>query len=223
MLKAIVMDFDGVIIDTESEWYYIYRDWLKEDYDYDLKIKDYLVCVGANNKKLFAFLKEDLGEHVDGEGIEPLLTKEYIKRTASLPPMRGVIRLIREAKEKGLKLAVATSATIKKPRFHLERLGVLDAFDVFSTADLCKNVKPAPDLFLKAAELLECTPQECLAVEDSGNGLLSAKRAHMPCLIVPNPITKYDQFQGYYQMADSLEEVELDDVILDFETRRWKD
>ena len=45
MLKAIVMDFDGVIIDTESEWYYIYRDWLKKDYGYDLKSEDYLVCV----------------------------------------------------------------------------------------------------------------------------------------------------------------------------------
>ena len=156
---------------------------------------------------------------MDGEGIEPLLTEEYIKRTASLPPMRGVIPLIREAKEKGLKLAVATSATIKKPRFHLERLGVLDAFDVFSTADLCENVKPAPDLFLKAAELLGCSVQECLAVEDSGNGLLSAKRAHMPCLIVPNPITRYDQFQDYYQMADSLEEVVLDEIIQDFQNR----
>lgn len=216
MLKAIVLDFDGVIIDTESEWYYIYRDWLKRDYDYDLKIEDYQVCVGANNQSLFEFLKKDIGEHVDTRGFEQGATKEYIRRTRGLPPMKGVIAFIRKAKERHLKLAIATSATLQKPRFHLQRLQVLDAFDAFSTAELCERVKPAPDLFLKAAGLLKCRPQECLAVEDSGNGLLSARRAHMPCLIVPNPITRCCEFQGYFKKADSLEEVDLDAIIQEF-------
>ena len=48
MLKALVFDFDGVIVDTETQWYYIYRDWLKKAYHYDLRIQDYLVCVGSS-------------------------------------------------------------------------------------------------------------------------------------------------------------------------------
>lgn len=216
MLKAIVFDFDGVIIDTESEWYYIYRDWLKKDYNYDLKIEDYQICVGANNRSLFEFLKRDIGEHVDTGGFEQGAMQEYIRRTRELPPMKGVLEFIHKAKARGLKLAIATSATLQKPQFHLKRLQVLEAFDVFSTAEICEKVKPAPDLFLKAAELLGCRPKECLAVEDSGNGLLAARRADMPCLVVPNPVTEHFDFQGYYKKADSLDEVDLDEIILNF-------
>ncbi len=217
MLKAIVFDFDGVIVDTESEWYYIYRDWLKKDYNYDLKIEDYLVCVGANSEALFRFLRQDIGEHVDRYGFEGQAMQEFIRRTSQLPPMKGVTELVRSARKRHLKLAIASSATIRKIQYHLNRLQMLDAFDAFSTADTCKQVKPAPDIFLKAAQLLGCCPEECLAVEDSGNGLLAARKANMPCLIVPNQITKYCDFQGYYKMVHSLEEVDLDKVIQDFD------
>lgn len=142
--------------------------------------------------------------------------QEYIRRTRELPPMKGVLEFIYKAKARGLKLAIATSATLQKPQFHLKRLQVLEAFDVFSTAEICEKVKPAPDLFLKAAELLGCRPKECLAVEDSGNGLLAARRADMPCLVVPNPVTENFDFQGYYKKADSLDEVDLDEIILNF-------
>ena len=73
--------------------------------------------------------------------------------------MKGVLEFIRQAKERYLKLAIATSATRRKPVFHLERLGILNDFEVFSTAELSERVKPAPDIFLKAAELLGCDPK----------------------------------------------------------------
>lgn len=216
MLKAIVFDFDGVIIDTESVWFHIYRDWLKNEYKYDLDIKDYLVCVGSHSSELFKFLKKDIGEYVDGYAYEQKAMDEYIRRINVLPPMKGVPEFIRQAHERGLKLAIATSATEKKPKIHLERLGLLSYFDAFSTAELSKRLKPEPDIFLKAAELLGCEPEECLAIEDSGNGLEAAKRAHMPCLVVPNEVTKHCDFEGYYRMAGSLEEVSLDGIIDDF-------
>ena len=62
-------------------------------------------------------------------------------------------------------------------------------------------------------------PRECLAVEDSGNGLLSARRAGMPCLIVPNPITKFCRFEGYYKKVESLSQVDLEEIIEDFEKK----
>ena len=216
MLKAVVFDFDGVIVDTESEWYYIYRDWLRDTYQYELKITDYLVCVGANSEALFRFLREEIGGQIDFHGFERQAADEFVRRTCKLPPMKGVLEFIRQAKERDLKLAIATSATRRKPVFHLERLGILNDFKVFSTAELSKQVKPAPDIFLKAAELLGCDPKECLAVEDSGNGLTAAKRAGMPCLVIPNQITRYCEFEGYYQLAESLEEVNLDDIIKDY-------
>lgn len=217
MLKALVFDFDGVIVDTESEWYYIYKEWLKETYNYDLKVKDYLVCVGANSQNLFRFIKKELGDQVPIEEFEKEATKEYIERTNRLPAMEGVQELVKEAKARGLKLAIATSATRKKPVTQLKRLGLLEYFDVFSTAELVENIKPAPDLFLKAAELMECKPDECLAIEDSLNGLISAQRASMPCLIVPNMITKDSAFTGYYKLVNSLKDVNLDEIESDFQ------
>lgn len=216
MLKALVFDFDGVIIDTESVWFYIFRDWLKREYQYDLKIKDYLVCVGSHSSEFFRFLKQDIGEHVDGYAYEQEAMAEYIERINILPPMKGVAELIKEAHEKGLKIALATSATEKKPRIHLERLGLIRYFDAFSTAELSKKLKPEPDIFLKAAELLDCKPEECLAIEDSGNGLIAARRANMPCLIVPNQITEHCDFEGYYKRVNSLDEVCIDEIIEDF-------
>lgn len=216
MLKALVFDFDGVIIDSESVWFYIYRDWLKEEYQYDLDIKDYLVCVGSHSSALFAFLKKDIGEYVDGYAYEQKAMAEYVRRTSELPPMKGVVELIKSAHAKDLKLAIATSATEKKIRFHLERLGLISYFDVFSTAELSKNLKPSPDIFLKASELLGFRPDECLAIEDSGNGLLASRRAGMPCLIVPNRITEHCDFEGYYKLVNSLEEVSLDEIMEDY-------
>lgn len=216
MLKALIFDFDGVIVDTETQWYEIYRDWLKEEYNYDLNIRDYLVCVGANSRELFAFLREAIGPEVDGEAFERSVTDEFIRRSSVLPLMKGVEALIKDAKARGLKLAIATSATRRKPESHLKRLGLLEYFDAFSTAELCENIKPAPDLFLKAAELLKVSPEECLAIEDSGNGLISANRAGMRCLLVPNDITRHCEFEPCYKRADSLADVDLTEIEKDF-------
>lgn len=216
MLKALIFDFDGVIVDTETQWYEIYRDWLKEEYNYDLNIRDYLVCVGANSRELFAFLREAIGPEVDGEAFERSATDEFIRRSSVLPLMKGVEALIKDAKARGLKLAIATSATRRKPESHLKRLGLLEYFDAFSTAELCENIKPAPDLFLKAAELLKVSPEECLAIEDSGNGLISANRAGMRCLLVPNDITRHCEFEPCYKRTDSLADVDLTEIEKDF-------
>lgn len=220
MLKAIVFDFDGVIVDTESQWYFIYKNWMKRDYGYDLKLEDYLVCVGADSKSLFRFLKKEVDEDIDGEEFEKIATKEFIERSSKLPPMQGVIALIEEAKKRGLKIALATSATRKKPETHLKRLGLISYFDALSTAELSEHIKPEPDIFLKAAELIGVEPAECLAIEDSVNGLISAKRAGMPCLVVPNAVTKVGDFEGCYRMVDSLEEVKLDEIEEDFRRGR---
>ena len=116
MLKALVFDFDGVIVDTETQWYYIYRDWLKKVYHYDLSIQDYLVCVGSSSERLFAFLKQKLGTDEDIREFEKQAMAEFIERTRTLPAMEGVTELVTAAKKKGLRLAIATSATRKKRR-----------------------------------------------------------------------------------------------------------
>ena len=111
MLKAVIFDFDGVIVDTETQWFEIYRDWLKASYQYDLDIRDYLVCVGSDNQEFFGFLKEKVSPEINGEAFEASAAKEFFRRSSTLPPMKGVEEFIKKAKQRGLKLGIATSAT----------------------------------------------------------------------------------------------------------------
>ena len=216
MLKAVIFDFDGIIVDTEIEWYNIYKDWLKDNYNYNLLLKDYVVCVGSNSKKLFEFIHQVLGDDIPIESFEKQAMNEFILRTSSLPPMPGVGELMKNAKDMGLKIAIATSATKQKPYTHLKRLGLLEYVDAFSTAELIENIKPAPDIYLKACELLECKANECIAIEDSENGLLSAKRAGIPCVVVPNDVTRQGEFSGALTIIKSLEDLQLNEIADNF-------
>lgn len=217
MLKALLFDFDGVIVDTETVWYYIYKDWLLQNYNYELDVQDYLVCVGASSEALFQFIEHTLGNDVGIRAFEKQAMQTFIERTKRLPAMQGVVSLFQQAKALNLKIAIATSATLKKPMFHLERLQLLDYIDAISSAELSTNIKPAPDIFLKAAQLLQCKSEECLAIEDSKNGLESALSAHMKCLIVPNVVTASSDFTGAYCLKCSLNEVNLEEIMKDFQ------
>lgn len=66
LIKGLIFDFDGLILDTETAWYESYFDVLKSKYNYELDLKDFVKCVGANNEILFKILKEDLGNKLDG-------------------------------------------------------------------------------------------------------------------------------------------------------------
>ena len=90
-------------------------------------------------------------------------------------------------------------------------------FDALSTVDLVAHAKPHPDIFLKAAELLGVEPRECLVIEDSANGVAAATAAGMPCLIVPNDITRTMDFSGAYQVLDSLEQIDLEQICRDLQ------
>ena len=206
MLKGIALDFDGIIVDTETQWFEIYREWLAGEYGYDLRMEDYVGCVGASSSALFEFLGGVLDLRETAQEFEARAKEEFMRRSAELPALPGVAELVRAAKGEGVKLAIATSATRAKPEFHLRRLGLLDCFDALSTADLFEHIKPAPDAYLKAAELLRIEPGECLAIEDSGNGLISAQRAGMPCLVVKSEITSKDTFnQPYFELGSLAE------------------
>lgn len=111
---------------------------------------------------------------------------------------------------------LATSSTRKKPETHLNRLNLMKYFDLLVTAEDVEHIKPAPDLFLKAAEKAGCKVEECLVVEDSLNGLKAGLNASMRVLVVPNDVTRHCDFQGQYRLADSLLDVDMKELIREF-------
>jgi len=211
------MDFDGVIIDTEVVWYEIYKEWFKERYGYDLSVTEFLTCVGSSAKDLFLYMKEQNNIVVDEELFAKDTTARFIAESDALPTKSGVRNFIIEVKSKGLKLALATSATRKKPIKHLKRLDLLNYFDEFITAEDVERIKPFPDLFLKAIEKLNIKPSEAIIVEDSINGLKAGLNAGIRVLVVPNNVTKYSTFDNCYHMAERLDEVSVEHILKHFQ------
>ncbi|MBS6397455.1 MAG: HAD-IA family hydrolase [Clostridiales bacterium] len=215
MLKTIIMDFDGLIVDTEKVWYQIYVEWFRIQKGYELSVQEFLTCVGSNAEALFQKLDEK-GIHVDREIFVRDTQQRFIEESSRLPAKEGVEGFLKAARELGLSVALATSSGRKKPSMHLERLELMKYFDLLVTAEDVENIKPEPDLFFKAAEKMHSAPEECLVVEDSLNGLKAGINANMKVLVVPNDVTKYCTFEGQYRKADSLAQVNVAELIADF-------
>lgn len=216
MLKAIIMDFDGLIVDTEVVWYNIFFEWFKIKKNYDLSVDEFLVCVGSSSEDLFNAIQAK-NNCIIGRDEFTLDTQElFLERSELLQPKEGVVEFIKAVKSEGLKLTLATSSKRIKPIKHFERLGLTKYFDLIVTAEDVKRIKPYPDLFIKTVEKLGINKNEALIVEDSLNGLTAGLNADMRVLVVPNEVTKYSNFKNYYKIADSLLNVDVKKLVSDF-------
>ena len=188
--KAIVFDFDGLMVDTESpaydSWLDVYRQYGQE-FPLDL----WSVVLGGSGREFdpIGYLAERVGHPLDRDAIREQRWRRKLELVAEQPLLPGVGEYIVAARRLGLKLAVASSSSLAWVGGHLDRLGVADRFDAIVTADDVAQVKPAPDLYLAAVTALGVHPRQAIALEDAPNGLLSAKRAGLFCVAVPNPLT----------------------------------
>src|SRR2546430_14207976 len=171
-LKAIVFDFDGLILDTEEP---IYRSWLEvyAAHGQELPFDRWIQIVGSSNAAFDprANLEERLGRALTQDVLDERVRRrsELVLAQAVLP---GVAELAAAARGIGLKTGVASSSSQSWVRDHLERLGVLGLFECIRCRDDVKQGKPAPDLFLAALECLGIAPREAGAVGHSPNRLL---------------------------------------------------
>ena len=127
--------------------------------------------------------------------------------------MPGVLGLLTEARERGIKLAVASSSPENWVSGHLSRLELADHFDIIVTADDVEKTKPDPALFFMAAAKLGIQPGEAIVLEDSQNGVNGAKRAGMFVVAVPNPITVKSDLSQADLLIESLAGITLDDLL----------
>ncbi|MEO0416318.1 MAG: HAD family hydrolase [Verrucomicrobiota bacterium] len=204
---GLIFDFDGLLVDTEVS---IYRAWQANyaAYDQELPLEIYTGCVGSDfsgfdpKAYLDSLLPE--GETADWEHWD--VERERINQESvnQLGPMPGVVALLEKAKALGIPCAVASSSPDWWVKPHLERMGLEGYFQAIRTRDDVEKIKPAPDLFLSAAEALGASPAECLVFEDSVNGLKAAQAAGIPCIAVPNLITRELDFTGAAKVLKSL-------------------
>jgi HAD superfamily hydrolase (TIGR01509 family) len=209
LIRAIVFDFDGLILDTEEP---IYRSWLEvyEAHGEDLPFDRWVQTVGSTDTAFQPqhHLEERLGRALTDE----VLTRRRDRRNQLILANRvlpGVADRLDEARGLGLKLGVASSSTREWVRGHLARLGILDRFQCVRCRDDEAHAKPEPDLYLAVAECLGVRPDEAIAVEDSPNGITAAKRAGMACVAIPNLITAKLDISHADLVLDSLAEVTM--------------
>ena len=121
----------------------------------------------------------------------------------------GVVTLLDEATAAGIPVGVASSSTVEWVEGHLDRLGVLDRFDVVRCRDHVERAKPSPDLFVAALAALGADPARSVALEDSHHGCTAAKAAGMVCVVVPNDVTRSQSFDHADLVVESLTEVSV--------------
>ena len=210
-LRALIFDFDGLIVDTETAIYQAWREVYAEHGE-ELDLATYADCVGSDHGQFdpMQHLDELLGRGLDWSVLEPRKQARIHELLAGQPALPGVVELLTAAAAEEVGCAVASSSSLDWVGGWLERLSLVHHFQVVRTRDHVGRIKPHPDLFLAAAEALGVPPESAVVLEDSENGLRAATAAGMRCVAVPNPITAAGAFDGAAKRVDSLAEVDLE-------------
>jgi putative hydrolase of the HAD superfamily len=215
MFKALIFDFDGLIVDTESTGYLTWKH-LFARHGEDLPASLYAQVVGTDFDNAPYHpqrdLEQRLGRQLDWTSLEAERRAHEAELRKTLQTLPGVRDRLQEARQLGWKTAIASSS----PRWWIDswmsQLGISDQFDHFSTVDDTGKVKPDPSLYLHALAGLGVSAKEALVFEDSLNGLTAAIAAELRCIVAPGPMTKHMDFSKAWKRVQSLTEVSLRDL-----------
>ena len=209
MIKAVIFDMDGTLIDTEK----IYRIfWPKAlaEFGYTMTDEQALAMRSLGRPFAPARLKEWFGEGVDYKAVRQRrkkLMEKYLDREG-IECKPGVLELLQYLREKGIITAIATATDLERTEKYLEMTKLMPYFDKIISASMVAEGKPSPDVYLYACEQLHMAPKECIAVEDSPNGVLSAYRAGCRVVMVPDQTQPYEELRKcLYACVDTLAEI----------------
>lgn len=207
LLKAVIFDKDGTIIDTEPLHLRMWVDVLCER-GYPATDEILKLCIGLNYPSMDTLLKGYFGDGFDINEhyvyVNEKVREYEIKN--GIPIKKGFFELADYIEAAGLKTIVATSSMHAEAEFCLKHTGIADRLGDIVGGDEIENGKPAPDIFLKAAEKLGCTPDECIVFEDSENGVKSALAAGMECIYIPDMKEIPEELQAKTIKCKSLDE-----------------
>ena len=189
MIRALVFDFDGLILETETpayeSWAEIYR-----EHGHELPLDRWHSYIGSDTGfDPAGHLAALVGEGFDRDAMQKRRDTRKNELVEALEIAVGVHDYIADARRLGLRLAVASSSSRGWVLGHLQRLGIEAHWDVVRCREDVARTKPAPDLYLAVIAALGVAPEEAVALEDSANGIAAAKDAGLHCVAVPNALT----------------------------------
>jgi HAD superfamily hydrolase (TIGR01509 family) len=212
-VRAIVFDMDGVLIDSEPLHLLAYQRFLA---DFGLTFLE------EDNHNFLGMKDVDCAKHLlerhklDITALEFVAKKEAVLHTLFLEQLKiqpGVLKTLEHAQRLNIPSAIASSATMPTIELVVEITGTRKYFRHLCSGDEVPNGKPAPDVFLLAAERLSAKPSECLVIEDTFNGVCAAKAAGMMCIAIPCQATRHQDFAHADLVLNSMDEVDLEELI----------
>lgn len=214
MIRGLVFDFDGLILDTEVPEFRAWCD-VYQHYGAALDLSAWAVCIGTSSSAFdaHAHLEAQLGRSLDRDVLRSAQRSRWAELIAAEVTLPGVEAYLVAARRLGLKVGLASSSTRDWVAGHLARLGLLTYFDCLKCRDDVGRTKPDPLPYTAALAALDLRPDEAVALEDSPNGILAARRAGMFVVAVPNAVTGRLDLQQADLIVPSLGDLPLETLI----------
>lgn len=211
-MKAIIFDFDGLIVDTETIWFQAFQEVIRE-YGGDLPLEEFAKCIGTTDEVLYTYIEQQLKEQFNKNLLKEKVSALHQEKMKIPVARDGVKEYLEEAKGLGVKIGLASSSSRDWVIGFLEDLGIREYFEVIKTKEDVEKVKPDPALYKAAIEELKIDSSEAVVFEDSVNGLKAAIAAGLKCVVVPNEVTKALQFENHHLRLGSMKEKSLTEVL----------
>lgn len=215
MIRALVLDFDGLILDTESAVIDAYRA-VHAAHGVPFDEAEFKRSIGV---AAYAFDPwRGFGSEADRVALEVERRRVNHELDRALPVLPGVLPLLDAARARALQLGLASNSSHAHCERHLGRLGLLDRFDFLACREDAPSPKPEPDLYKVVLNRFGLRGREAIAFEDSHTGSLAAKRAGLWTVAVPNPLTAHHDFAHVDLRLASLVEADLASLVARFAT-----